>query len=197
MTRTTDSQAEVSTEVTVHFNLGTFEGFNRRSQSAVDRTLNAQEVIVWNHDQLGETEFRPAGDKAEVALIFEGRKTVTGSELSALHRLLSELGGDSTENFLRIHFAVNRCGAALEGLSAQAVQDQRLHMFVSDESIYDLRKDAACALFELYHPNEYAVWDSGRCEALIFETDLFLDSPCFCVEDVTLGERVAVLVALQ
>src|ERR1043166_7862522 len=83
---------------TLCFNLGTFEGFNFRTQSAINRTLTAAEVVEWNHDKRGEAEFLPSGDRPEVALVFKGRSSVTGSELLELDRLLHELGGDSVEN---------------------------------------------------------------------------------------------------
>ena len=71
-----------------------FEGFNFRTQSAIQRNLTASEVVEWDHDQKGEAEFWPAGDRPEVGLIFRHRSAVTGAELLELDRLLDELGGD-------------------------------------------------------------------------------------------------------
>jgi len=81
-------------EVTTSFDLGTFEGFSFRSQSAIPKNLDADGVLNWDHDRQGEAEFWPAGDNAGVALIFEHQSSVTGSELKELDRLLSELGDD-------------------------------------------------------------------------------------------------------
>ena len=92
------------------FDLGTFEGFNFRSQSAIPRDLTAAEVINWDHDRQGEAEFWPAGDRAEMHILFSGRNTVSAADLIALDRILGELGDDSLENFLKIHYAVNYSG---------------------------------------------------------------------------------------
>ena len=85
------------------FELGTFEGFNFHTQSAIPRLLTAEQVLSWNYDREGEAEFWPSGDKPEVSLVFN-RKEITASELSDLDRLLTELGDDSKENYLRIHY---------------------------------------------------------------------------------------------
>ena len=37
----------------------------------------------------------------------------------------------------------------------------------------------------------------STCDGLIFDTDRFLDSPAFWVEEVNLGDEVALLVASQ
>ena len=93
----------------LHFDLGTFEGFNFRQDQAIDHILTATEVVNWDHDAAGEAEFWPSGDHAGVALLFAGQSAVTASQLLALDRLLSELGDDSTMNYLRIHHAMD-CG---------------------------------------------------------------------------------------
>ena len=181
---------------TLHFNLGMFEGFNFRTQSAIDCLVSAQAVVNWDHDRQGEEEFWPAGDVPEAALLFEHRSSVTTMELLDLDRVLVELGGDSRYNFLQIHHAVNICGDALEFLSADSVQDHCLHVFFGTNFL-DVRREAAYELFELYHPEEYRVWGSSLCDGLIFDTDRFLDSPVFSVEEVKLGDEVALLVAPQ
>src|SRR4051812_44694891 len=94
----------------LNFDFGTFEGFNFRTQSAIGPNSTAEEVINWDHDQKGEAEFWPSGDSPGVQLVCGKRSSVTSSELVALDKLLSDLGSDSDENFLRIHFAVNVCG---------------------------------------------------------------------------------------
>ena len=80
-----------------------FEGFNFRSQSAIDHLVSAEAVVNWDHDGQGEAEFWPAGDVPEVALIFNHRSCVTATDLLDLDRVLVELGGDSRYNFLRIY----------------------------------------------------------------------------------------------
>lgn len=180
----------------LQFNLGMFEGFNFRTQSAIDHLVSAEDVVNWNHDQQGEAEFWPSGDVAGVALIFKNRSTVTAAELLDLDRVLVELGSDSRYNFLLIHFALNLCGDALSKLSAESVQNHCVQVFTGTNFL-DVRRDAAHELFELYYPDEYRVWEKSLCDGLIFDHDLFLESPCFCIEEVNLGDEVALLVAPQ
>ena len=181
---------------TTRFDLGTFEGFNFRHQSAIEEDLSADQVINWNHDTQGEAEFWPSGDRPEVQLLFKGRNAVTCSDLLELNRLLDDLGGDSTENFLRIHHLLNHCGAKLEGLTAAAVEDQPLHLF-SGHSFLDLRREAAYELFELYYPEEYVVWEKSHCDGLNFDTDHFLDSPCWSVEEIQFGDQKHLIIVGQ
>jgi hypothetical protein len=121
---------------------------------------------------------------------------VTGSELIHIDRILSELGSDSPENYLRIHYALNTCGAQLETLTAGTIEDYPLHIFIGT-SFLDLRREAAYELFELYYPEEYKVWEKSLCDGLIFDTDHFLGSPTFSVEEVSFGDKVALIVAAQ
>ena len=180
----------------MRFDLGTFEGFNFRSQSGMWPNHTAEEVINWDHDEEGEAEFWPSGDHAGVLLLFRSSNAVTGNELLALDRLLREMGEDSDENFLRIHYAKNVCGYELEQLTAGTVEDENLHIFYGDY-FTEIRKEAAYELFELYWPEEYRVWEKSLCDGLIFDTDRFLDSPVFWVEEVKLGDKFALLVAPQ
>ena len=178
----------------VQSDLGTFEGFNFRTQSAIDHVVTAQEVVAWNHDEQGEAEFWPAGDVPEVALLFQGRSSVTASELLDLDRVLVEMGGDTRDNFLQIHYTLNLCGTALQTLTASDAQDQCLHIFYGD-SFLDVRREAAHELFELYFPEAYQAWEKSLCDGLIFDVDRFLDSPSFSVEEVKLGDERVLLVA--
>ena len=193
-----DTQTQSSTipGETIRFDLGTFEGFSFRSQSAIERNLTAAEVVGWDHDRHGEAEFWPAGDRQEVALLFCHRNSVSASELLDLDRVLGELGGDSTENFLRIHHVVNIRGADLATLTREDVEDACLEIFLGP-NFTDLRRDAAFQLFELYYPEEYRIWEKSICDGLHFDTDRFLDSPAFSVEEVKLGDEVALLIATQ
>ena len=76
------------------------------------------------------------------------------------------------------------------------MEDQRLHIFFGSNFL-DLRREAAYELFELYYPDEYAVWEKNLCDGLIFDTDRFLDSPCFFTEETHLGDGAVLLVAPQ
>jgi hypothetical protein len=187
----------VATKISeLQFNLGTFEGFNFKEQSAIDHILTADEVMAWDHDTAGEAEFWPSGDSPGVALVFEGKTSVTASELRELDRLLDELGGDSDENFWRIHCAQESHGKELDSLSGSDVEDQDSHFFIGT-SFIDLRKEAAFELFELYYPEAYAVWEKCTCDGLIFDEDRFLDSPSFGTEELTFGGQKVLIVSPQ
>lgn len=178
------------------FNLGSFEGFNFRSHSAIEQTLTAEDVIDWDHDAKGEAEFWPSGDSPEISLLFEAKREVTASDLISLDRLLGKLGGDLSESLLRIHYAVNVCGAPLHELTVDAMEDQCLHIFFG-ENFTDLRAEAAYELFELFYPEAFAIWEKTLCDGLVFDTDRFLDSPAWSVEEVRLAASVALIVAPQ
>ena len=186
-------ETPAAAEQFTRFDLGTFEGFNFRDQSAIDRTLTADEVIGWDHDREGEAEFWPAGDRPEVAWLFSSQSAVAASELQGLDRLLEELGGDEPENFLKIRHALNVYSADLRTLTAEQVEDENVHLFFGP-NFWDLRREAAYELFELYYPEAYAGWEKSTCDGLVFDTDRFLDSPSFSVEEVRLGDRVALIV---
>lgn len=181
---------------TLRFDFGTFEGFNFRTQSAIWPNSTAEEVINWDHDQKGEAEFWPSGDEPGVQLVCGHRSNITSSQLIALDQLLHDLDGDSDENFLRVHFAVNVLGYDLCTLSAESLEDESPHIFLGS-SLMDVRKEAAFELFELYHPDEYRVWEKSTCDGLTFDEDRFLDSPSFTTEEVRLGDNVALLVSCR
>ena len=176
----------------LQFDFGTFEGFNFRTQSAIYPNHTADEVVNWDHDVNGEAEFWPAGDRAEVQILF-CRRAVSGSELIALDHLLEEMGGDTEENFIRIHHAVNTRGCELCSLSRDELDDEPAHIFIGTNFL-DVRKEAAFELFELYYPEAYEAWESSRCDGLIFDEDRFLDSPSFSTEEVKLGNKVVLIV---
>jgi hypothetical protein len=183
----------MQTTPTIPYDFGRFEGFNFRSQSAIEELLTVNEVLAWDHDRRGEAEFWPSGDRHELELVFKDRSAVSASELMALASLLDELGGDSIENFLTVYFAVAVRGAVLASLTADSVQDEAPQCFLG-ECFGDVRREAAFELFELYYPELYQAWESTPCDGLIFDTDRFLDSPSWTVDEVRIGGRVAVLV---
>ena len=192
----TETASSPAANLSLQHDLGTFEGFNFRTQSAIERNLTAQEVVAWDHDREGEAEFWPSGDQPEVALLFKGRSNVSASELLDLDRVLVELGGDSLENFLQVYYAVAICGACLHTLTAEEAQDNCLQVFTGSNFL-DLRRATAYELFELYYPEAYQAWEKSLCDGLIFDTDRFLDSPSLWVEEVELGDDAVLLVATR
>ena len=126
-------------------------------------------------------------------MLFKGRSAVTGKDLLDLDKVLQELGDDSTFNFLRIHHAVNVQGTFLNQLTGEQVENQNIHVFMGT-SFYYLRREAAYELFELYYPEAYAMWEATPCDGLIFDTDVFLDSPSWAAEEVELSDGQKALV---
>lgn len=179
---------------TIAHDFGHFEGFNFRSQSAIELRLTATEVVQWDYDRYGEAEFWPAGDKREIKLIFSGQNSVSASELLDLSALLEELGDEATETYLSVYFALSILGEDLGKLSAEGVRDRAPSCFLGG-NFTDVRREAAYELFELYYPDLYGAWESTPCDGLIFDTDRFLDSPSWSVTEVDLGGQVALLVA--
>ena len=178
----------------LHFDLGTFEGFSFRHNRAIDRILSAEEVVNWDHDADGEAEFWPSGDHPGVRCVFGRRSAIGGAALLALDALLQELADDSIHSFLRINYAVNMVGIDLAELTQEQLDDLSLHIYIGI-SFLDLRKEAAFELFELYYPDEYAAWEKSLCDGLIFDEERFLDSPCWSVEEIQLGDEKALVVA--
>lgn len=97
-------------------------------------------------------------------------------ELLAPDRLLQNLGGDSSENQLRVPYAPNITGADLCGLEAGEVEDHSLHLFLRT-NFKELRQEAAYELFELYHPDDFRVWDESTCDGLIFDMGRYTWTP--------------------
>lgn len=193
------TQFDTSVQSTIgelQFDLGTFEGFNFREQTAIYPNVSAQELIDWDHDAKGEAEFWPSGDHAGVSLLFREQNAVSGSELLALDKILSEFEDDSTGTILAIYYALRVCGLDLAQLTRDAVESENVHVFVGT-SFCSLRTNAAYELFELYYPEVYAAWEKTPCDGLIFDTDVFLDSPSLSTEEVTIGEEKALLVSPQ
>ena len=81
-------------------------------------------------------------------------------------------------------------------LTCDKIEDLPIQIW-EGTSFLDLRKEAAFELFELYYPEEYRVWEKSLCDGLIFDRDLFLDSPTFSVEEIEMGSRKALIVATQ
>ncbi len=188
---------QVNHETTeLHFDFGTFECFDFRPECPVMRRVRAAELIAWDLDrQEGEADFWPAGDLPALSLVFQ-RRRVTAAELLHLDSLLLELRGDSAVNYLRIHHAVNTRGIDLCQLTREKLEDTTLDIFLGTD-LHDTRRKAAYDLFPQYFPEECHLWARTRCTGLRFDPEDFLASPQFSVEQVTLGEQVAVMVACQ
>ncbi len=184
------SGSELESEIC---DLGTFEGFNFRHDGAIEESLTAEQVVGWDHDTRGEAEFWPSGDHPGVSWVFRGQTSVTGRELRALSRLLNSIGDDSDETFIKIRYALDYQGVDLDDLTQDAIEDRFVHIFTGS-NFCDVREEAAYELFELFYPDEYAMWEKSECDGLIFDTDRFLDSPVWHTEEIKFGDKAVLLV---
>lgn len=167
--------------------LGTFEGFNHKTQEAIFPNVTAREMIDWDHDRNGEAEFWHSGDIPAIARILDSND-VLPKDVVALDRLLSDLG-DDTATLAKIIYLTEDNGHRLQELDAETVEDSPVTIFNDNVSFIDLRRTAAYELFELYYPEEFQVWDKSTCDGLIFDPDRFLDSPCFSTAEYQIGEE--------
>ena len=182
--------------VELEYDLGNFEGFNFRDSGAIDRIVSAQEVVDWDHDGAGEAEFWPDGNHQGVWLVFKGQSSVSCMELMALDRLLADIGDDSEETFIKIHFCMDQLGIGLDELTADTVHDCNCMVF-SGSNFLDVRKEAAFELFETFFPDEFAIWDKTLCDGLIFDEDRFLDSPGFSTLEIKFNGQVFLVVSFN
>lgn len=180
----------------LNHDFGGFEGFNFRDNGAIPEILTSQDVIDWDHDENGEAEFWPDGENEEVRLLFKGRSSVGAGELLALDKLLSEIGDDSVETYLKIYHCLNNFGYDLESITCDMVEDNDCMIFTGN-SFTGLRQEVAYELFEMFYPEEYAVWEKSLCDGLIFDEDRFMDSPTLSVTEIRLKDQVALLVTFN
>jgi hypothetical protein len=172
--------------------LGTFEGFNHKTQEAIYPNVTAQEMLDWDHDGRGEAEFWHSGDNPGVAYILDS-DDVLPRDMVALDQLLSVLGNDNTA-LAKIAYLIHSGGYRLQELDAGTVEDSSLWVFIDQVPFIDLRRSAAYELFETYYPEEYRAWDQSTCDGLIFDFDLFLDSPAFSTDEFQIGEDRVLIV---
>jgi hypothetical protein len=175
--------------------LGTFTGFNLRDDCAVPQLLTANEVIEWDHEADGDTDFAPSGDNAGMLMVF--KKQVTSADLVNIDKLLTAIGDDSLYTFARIYYACEYEVEKLSNLTKAYIEDMNLHIFIG-KFMFELRQEAAFELFELYYPEAFKGWDASRCDGLIFDIDKFLGSPSLQVEEINnIGELKVLIVNMQ
>ncbi len=116
--------------------------------------------------------------------------------MGALRRiqLIDELQSDDIETFLKIGHALDADSLELPDLTAAHIEDLRCQIFIGS-NFTDLRRNAAYERLEMEYPDEYAIWKSSHCDGFTFDPNCFLDSPAWSVQEVTLWDSVALLVA--
>jgi len=152
--------------------IGEFEGFNFREQSAIERSLSAEEVIEWDHDNDGEAEFWPAGDNVFTHRLLPGN-ACSGSEVREVIRIFEETDG-CPQQLAKAVYLRDR-GSDLEEITGQAIEDSCLYVFGPGYFV-DLYKEAAYELFEAYWPEAYKMWEQNSIPGLHFDTEDFIES---------------------
>ena len=152
--------------------LGYFEGFNFRTQSAIFGSLSAEDVVNWDHDGKGEAEFWPEGSNDFVRLLAHGN--CSASDLIEMDRIISVLENDERELIKAVYLHENH-GAKLEEITREAIDDACLYVY-GVGYFSDLRKDAAWDLFETLYPEAYKLCESWSVPGVSFDEEDFLQS---------------------
>jgi hypothetical protein len=151
--------------------IGEFEGFNFRSQSAILKTLTADEVLEWDHDKDGEAEFWPAGDNVFTRGLLPG-SACTSSEVAEVLRIFEELDAEPQQLAKAVYLRDR--GADLSDITRQAIEDSCFYVF-GPGYFCDLEKEAAYELFETYWPDAYKQWEQNNVPGLHFDPEDFLN----------------------
>ncbi len=152
--------------------IGEFEGFNFRSQCAIERILTAEEVLEWDHDADGEAEFWPHGCNPFTSYLLPN-SACTDSEVREVIRIFDELDGRPEELAKAIY--MRDCGTPLEDITREAIDDSCLYVF-GPGWFHDLIKQAAFELFELFWPAAYECWEKNSVPGLRFDPGDFVES---------------------
>lgn len=150
--------------------LGMFEGFNFRSQSAIERLLTAEDVLNWDHDAEGEAEFWPDGSNPFVQKLLPGT-ACTAAELREVARIFEELE-NSPHDLVKAIYLRDQ-GESLEEIGRQSIDDSFLYVF-GPGAFIDLEREAAYELFETFWPDTYKIWEGSSVPGLSFDTEDFI-----------------------
>lgn len=153
--------------------LGFFEGFNFKTQSAICKQLTADDVINWNHDRQGEAEFWPEGSNVFVKQLLTCENCTAG-DLVEIDRIFSELGGNEYE-LCKAVYLKSMHGEDLEHITRETIDDACLYVY-GPNYFSDLEKEAAWDLFENLYPDAYKLAESYSVPGLTFDEEQFLSS---------------------
>ena len=142
--------------------LGHFEGFNFRTQSAIERILTADDVKRWDHDKKGEAEFWPTGSNCNAR------------ELIEIERIVEELEGDETELLKAIYLRQTH-GMELEKINQARIEERNIFIFGPETLLTELWNNAAWELLELYYPEAYKLVESAHVPGVIFDETQFIE----------------------
>ena len=152
--------------------LGEFEGFNFKTQSAIFPNHTAQEVVDWDHDGQGEAEFWPEGSNEFVRLLADG--SCSCFDIIEIDRIFSELDNNEQDLIKAVYLKQNN-GLSLKDITREAVDDACLYVY-GPGYFSDLRRDAAWDLFENFYPEAYKLCESCSVPGVEFDEQDFLSS---------------------
>jgi hypothetical protein len=183
-----------STDLLTRYDFGTFDGGYWPTEYCVlDEKFQASEIPIreWNRFEDGEIEYWPSGDKPELTLLFDDidNKITCQNELRSLANLLDHLGGDSSENYLRIRHAMGRLAVVVGDLSPQALDELPVHIFIGT-GLTEVEEQAVGELATLCGGQ---VGDASASGSKSFLDRLRTD-PNWQLEPVAFGDKVALLV---
>jgi len=170
--------------------LGSFKGFNFRTNSEMEEKLTAEDVVNWDKELCGEAWFWPSGDSPQASVLWE-KRYVTAGQILALEGLVRD--GEENDTLLRVQFMATVFDRPIEAITEEEVQGTKIFLFRST-SMLAARKEAAIALFERYFPRFFKVWKRDPCDVLTFQVDQMLEQPHWIVEEHQWGEEAWVLV---
>ncbi len=177
----------------LRYDLGTFAGYNPSHPVALRRRLTAQDVVDLEHKVEDTAEFRPAGDRFEIRLIFGADNPVSAAQLRSLDRVLQDLGGDSIRNYLHLHSAIDDFNVDLATATARDIEHPDRHLFIGDD-FFNLRDEAADALLAYYWPEGHSAAQTSRTAGLFSDSGRVLQWMMCTVEEVDLGDQLALIV---
>ena len=198
----------------LQYDLGLFIG-TKTDFSYHRHLFSADEVIQWGRQPREELSFRAAGDRDE--MLWFG-PNLTGSDLAILDDLLFQLGGDTTENFLKIYRALDHENLAFHMVDVENARLAGGQFYQSFLSVEHALWTAAREVFKAKFPEAskalsycleflpddppgilkdrfpaaYAEWMAHCDERQDLDPRRFLKAQKFCVETFSLPDCAAV-----
>jgi len=182
------------------YNLGTFGGYSFRDHCPIRRSLTADEVLNWNPATDGAAWFWPRGDHFGIAMVVGHSPGISVYDLQRVVRVLEELGGDSTENWMRIFYVVRDTPSLdLSQLEAGEILDREAHVFdrSMETSWTELRRQAAVEVMRHRYPDAYQFLMAHHHEGFLFDPERFLNPQDWFIKEVETesGRRVLIVIS--
>jgi len=189
-----------TTQQTSPFNLGTFGGYSFHDHRPIRRKLTADEVLNWDPATNGAAWFWPRGDHFGIAMVVGHSPGISAYDLQRLVQVLEELGGDSTENWMRIFYVVRDSpNLDLSQLEAGEIPDREAHVFdrSMETSSNELRRQAAVEVMRLRYPDAYRFLMAHHHEGFLFDPERFLNPQDWFTKEVETESRRRMLIVIS